>query len=96
MKLRVLKDYLANENAADQSTKRRRLGSVQESELGLEYIEMSVPLPQIISSEEEKDEIESASDTANKILFAQLIGPLILQLFLRGVMKSIWPLYMTL
>ena len=50
----------------------------------------------MIPSVGEKESIESASKTCEGILFVQLIGPLTLQLFLRGAMKSIWPLYMTL
>ena len=44
----------------------------------LEYIELEVPLPQQITSEEEKEQIESAANSAERILLIQLVGPLFL------------------
>ena len=80
--LSLLKEYLANDGTSPPS--KRMLATDNQSSIYTEsllYITLTVPLPQMMSSQEEKENIESAADTAETILFIQLIGPLVLQLF---------------
>ena len=93
LKMSLLTAYIADDGSKSPSKRRRQLqqskdeetdqdgGEGNSSPLGLDYIIMQVSLPQQIKSEEEKEQIESAGKSAERILLIQLIGPLVLQLF---------------